>query len=79
MMENNGLKLIIGISKLAERLDVSRPTISQFIKMGMPCGRVGNRWHFHLENVDRWLKKDLTNARYEGKEDPESLEDQDQP
>jgi excisionase family DNA binding protein len=78
-MENNGLKLIIGISKLAERLDVSRPTISQFIKMGMPCGRVGNRWHFHLENVDRWLKKDLTNARYEGKEDPESLEDQDQP
>jgi predicted transcriptional regulator len=77
-MENNGAKLIIGIKNLAEHLGVSRPAISQFIKMGMPCGRVGKRWHFHIENIDRWLKTDLTNARYEGTEDPESLEDQDQ-
>jgi excisionase family DNA binding protein len=74
-LESNGNKLIIGIEKLADYLGVSKPTVSAYIQLGMPCGRVGNRWHFHLENVDRWLKNDLTNARYEGKEDPEKLED----
>jgi excisionase family DNA binding protein len=75
-LENNGSKLIIGIEKLAEELGVSKPTISQYIKLGMPCGRVGTRWHFHLENVDKWLMK-LTSARYKGEADPQTLEDED--
>ena len=75
-MENNGQRLIIGIEKLAELLGVSKPTVSSYIKMGMPCGRVGNRWHFHVDNVDRWLIK-ITAAKYQGKEDPENLEDSD--
>ena len=66
MPEKCKINLIIGISKLSEILGVSKPTISQYIKLGMPCGRVGNRWHFHLTNVDKWLLK-LTSARYEGK------------
>jgi excisionase family DNA binding protein len=74
-MENNGAKLIVGIEKLAKILQVSKPTISQFIKMGMPCNRVGKLWHFHFDNVDKWLMA-MTSAKYEGQEDPESLEDQ---
>ena len=76
-MEQNGQKLILGIENLANYLNVSKPTINQYIKLGMPCGRVGNRWHFHSENVDRWIKNDLTNAKYEGKEDPANLPDED--
>jgi excisionase family DNA binding protein len=76
-MQSNGEKLVIGISGLAEKLGVSRPTISEYIRLGMPCGRVGRRWHFHLDNIDKWLIG-MTSAKYEGKEDPESLEDQDE-
>jgi phage terminase Nu1 subunit (DNA packaging protein) len=75
-MESNGAKLIIGIEKLAEALGVTKPTISSYIKLGMPCNRIGNRWHFHLANVDLWLIA-MTSGKYEGTEDPETLEDQD--
>ena len=76
-MENNGAKLIIGIENLAESLGVSKSTVSEYMRLGMPCGRVGRRWHFHLDNIDQWLVA-MTSAKYEGKEDPESLEDQEE-
>jgi predicted transcriptional regulator len=63
----------VGIEKLAEALGVTKPTVSQYIKLGMPCNRIGIRFHFHLDNVDKWLVK-LTAARYTGQEDPENLE-----
>jgi excisionase family DNA binding protein len=73
MPKDNGCGLIVGIQNLAKYLNVSKQTVSQYISMGMPCGRVGNRWHFHAENVDVWLKK-ITNRRYAGATDPQSLE-----
>jgi phage terminase Nu1 subunit (DNA packaging protein) len=76
-LENNGSKLIVGIDALAERLNVSRQLVGQYIKLGMPCGRVGVKWHFHFDNVDRWLRNKLANAKYEGEADPETLEDED--
>jgi hypothetical protein len=72
-LKNDGSKLIIGIDALADRLNVSRQLVSQYIKLGMPCGRVGVKWHFHIENVDRWLMR-ITNKRYAGAEDPQRLE-----
>jgi phage terminase Nu1 subunit (DNA packaging protein) len=72
-MSKNGCLLIIGIKNLAKYLEVSAPTVSQYIRLGMPCGRIGARWHFHLDNVDRWLIA-LTSAKYRGKKEPDDFE-----
>jgi phage terminase Nu1 subunit (DNA packaging protein) len=77
-MENNGAKLIIGIENLAEALGVKKPTVSQYIRMGMPCNRIGKSFHFHLDNINLWLIA-MTSAKYEGQEDPETLEDSENP
>jgi len=76
-MQNNGAKLVIGIENLAEALGVTKPTVYQYIKLGMPCNRIGNRFHFHLDNVNLWLIA-ITGGKYEGNEDPETLEDSEQ-
>jgi hypothetical protein len=73
MPKDNGCGLIVGIQTLAEYLKVSKQTVSHYIRLGMPCGRIGNRWHFHLDNIDVWLKG-ITNKKYAGATDPAALE-----
>jgi hypothetical protein len=72
-MANNGCRIIIGLGSMAGYLNVSKPTISTYIKMGMPGNLIGNRWHFHLDLVDVWFKKRCF-AEYKGETDPEELE-----
>lgn len=72
-MSNNNCRIVIGLDSLANYLRVSRPTISSYIKMGMPGNLIGSRWHFHLDLVDSWFKKQC-HTRYDGETDPEELE-----
>lgn len=55
-MKQNGNKIIIGIPAMAGYLNVSEPTIYEYIKQGMPGGKVCGRWHFHIDNVMRWFE-----------------------
>ena len=55
-MGSNGCRIIIGLGSMAGYLKVSKPTISTYIKLGMPSNRLNNVWHFHLDLVDRWFK-----------------------
>ena len=72
-MNQNGNKIIIGLERFAKHLKVSKPTVSMYIKMGMPANIIGGKWHFHLDLVDQWFKKKcLTN--YQGETDPEEIE-----
>ena len=66
-------KLVVGIQALAERLQVSKATISLYIRLGLPCARIGNRWHFHTDNVDNFFRA-LTNKQYKNEANPQDLE-----
>jgi hypothetical protein len=72
-MGSNGCRIIIGLGSMSDYLNVSKPTISTYIKMGMPGNLIGNRWHFHLDLVDHWFKKQCF-VKYNGEKDPEELE-----
>ena len=72
MSENNS-KIIIGTERLANFLGVSRPTISTYVKMGMPGNIIGGKWHFHLDLVNDWFKNKCY-AQYKGDKEPEDLE-----
>jgi hypothetical protein len=72
-MANNGCRIIIGLGSMAGYLNVSKPTISTYIKLGMPSNRLNNVWHFHLDLVDRWFKE-MCAAQYKGETDPSDLE-----
>jgi hypothetical protein len=61
---------------MAAYLQVSKPTVGMYIKMGMPGSLIGNRWHFHLDLVDNWFKKNC-HAQYKGEKDPQELEKED--
>ena len=50
-------QMIIGVTKLAKELGLSRYTIYEYIKKGMPHSKGGaNRIVFELEEVKEWLK-----------------------
>jgi len=70
---NNESKVIIGTEQMAKYLGVSRPSISQYLKMGMPGNIIGGKWHFHLDLVDDWFKNKCY-AKYEGEKNPDELE-----
>lgn len=49
--------MILGVSKLAKELEVTRTTIYRYIEKGMPYKIGGNgRRVFELEEVKAWLK-----------------------
>lgn len=72
-MSNNNCRIVIGLESLANYLNVSRPTVSSYIKMGMPGNLIGSRWHFHLDLINDWFKKQCY-AQYKGDKEPEDIE-----
>lgn len=49
--------MLIGVKELQERLNVSRPTIYELMKDGMPSVRVSERiLRFDPDDVMAWLK-----------------------
>ena len=42
--------------ELAEKLNVHVNTISNLLKVGLPCLKVGNTYRFDYEEVIHWLK-----------------------
>lgn len=51
---------ILTIDGLAEYLKISKSTLYKLAKEGkLPGQKVGKRWRFHREAVDRWLQNDL--------------------
>lgn len=48
---------IKGVTELADLLKVSRPTIYDYIKKGMPCIKspIG-KYLFVLEDVQKWIR-----------------------
>lgn len=73
MNSNNNLRVIIGTERLANVLGVSRPTVSVYIKMGMPGNLIGGKWHFHLDLIEDWFKNKCY-AQYKGDKNPDEIE-----
>lgn len=48
--------LMIGIGSVAEFLGVSEKQIYNFLRWGMPGGRLNGVWYFHKENVETWWR-----------------------
>ena len=49
-------KKILGIDGLSKYLDVSRSTLYKLAQEGkLPGNKVGKRWRFRKETVDKWL------------------------
>jgi hypothetical protein len=64
----NHSEVIIGVGALAEFLKVSKPTVQQYLRMGMPglkinntfrMGmpglKINNTWHFTVKNINKWF------------------------
>jgi hypothetical protein len=67
-------RIVIGLKAMAAHLNVAPPTISGYIKLGMPSHRLNGVWHFHLDLVDNWFKE-MCAAKYKGETDPSDLEE----
>ena len=60
------MKDILTIKEVAERLQVSERTVSDWAQKGeIPCGKLGNSWRFKRSDIDRWLDKKLSSGRVE--------------
>jgi len=52
-MENN---IVIGTTKISKRLDVTVPTIYNYIKKGMPYTQTDlGKKIFNMEDIHKWL------------------------
>jgi hypothetical protein len=51
----NHSEVIIGVGALAEFLKVSKPTVQQYLRMGMPGLKINNTWHFTVKNINKWF------------------------
>jgi len=50
---------IMTIDELAEYLRISKSTLYKLAQEGkLPGQKVGKRWRFHREAVDRWVQND---------------------
>jgi excisionase family DNA binding protein len=59
---------------MADWMNVSKPTVSMYIKLGMPAAPLGNRWHFYKDHVNEWFKK-KTYSTWKGNKEPEEMEE----
>lgn len=57
MSGENGCKVVVGLEKMASKIDISRSTLIKFIQLGMPARKIGGMWVFHLDNVMFWFQK----------------------
>ena len=48
--------LIVGIPRLAEYLNVARPTVYRYLGLGMPGNKINDTWHFHIDNIEGWFR-----------------------
>lgn len=71
-MSEESPKIIIGLNTLANVLKVSKNTVYQYMKMGMPGKLINGKWHFHWNNIEKWFE----NATNEVVEDPENIQEE---
>lgn len=49
--------IVLGITKLAKRLDVTVPTIYNYIKKGLPFHQIKGKKVFEMNEIYEWLTK----------------------
>jgi len=50
---------LLTVEDLAAYLQVSTKTVYRMIRRSqLPCYRLGNRWRFRKEEVDKWLESE---------------------
>lgn len=45
--------------ELTEAIGISLVTISRYISMGMPYGKIGGRYHFNINEVQSWISDNI--------------------
>ncbi len=50
-------EFLVGQGDLMKVLSIGRPVFHALIEAGMPGRFHNNRWYFHLDNVNAWLKQ----------------------
>jgi len=69
-------KDILTIKEVAEHLQVSERTVSDWAQKGeIPCGKLGNSWRFKRIEVERWLDKKLVGNKRESETPAIAIED----
>lgn len=46
----------LSVQEIADHLGVSKDTIYNWIKKGMPSHKIGKLWKFKTSEVDKWAK-----------------------
>jgi len=46
----------LSVEEIAEHLGVSKDSIYNWIKKGMPAHKIGKLWKFKVSEVDDWAK-----------------------
>ena len=47
----------LSVDEIAAHLGVSKDTIYNWIKKGMPAHKIGKLWKFKASEVDQWAKR----------------------
>ena len=54
----------VTVKQLAKYLQISSAKVYQLAQTGnLPASKVGNRWRFDLEKVDRWMDSEKSSSK----------------
>ena len=48
------------MDEVAEHLGISRDTLLQHVKKGLPAYKFGGKWRFDINEVDQWIKENCS-------------------
>ena len=51
----------LSVQQIADHLGVSKDTIYNWLKKGMPAHKFGKLWKFQTSEVDKWIKEGKAN------------------
>ena len=50
-------RVLIGLASVCDFLGVTRPTIYQYLRLGMPGARIAGVWHFHSDHIEEFFRR----------------------
>ena len=54
---NQKSRVLIGLASVCDFLGVTRPTIYQYLKLGMPGAKLAGTWHFHIDHIEEFFRR----------------------
>lgn len=55
-MNRKSEKILKGEQQIMEYINVSRPTLRELLKSGLPAQKLGTQWFAHADNIEQFFR-----------------------